>query len=98
MPNSLDQAPSKSSSETFGITIGDPHTPERNLCGHPLAGLLWERRLEKGLVARRLGKRTQFGMSFCVHRQTLLIRTRRTTEMAGKNQLCPYVVKIEEKY
>ena len=32
-------------------SIEDPVVPlERNLCGHPLAGLLWERQFEKILL------------------------------------------------
>ena len=31
--------------------VEDPVVPlERNLCGHPLAGLLWERQFEKALM------------------------------------------------
>ena len=39
--------------------IEDPVVPlERNLHGHPLAGLLWERQIEKTLM----GKSTKLGM------------------------------------
>ena len=35
---------------------------ERNLCVHPLAGLLWERQSEKALNGTLLGKRSNLGM------------------------------------
>ena len=39
----------------------DPVVPlERNLYGHPLAGLLWERQFEKILFETRLGESFQF--------------------------------------
>ena len=45
------------------FSIEDPDVPlERNLYGHPLAGLLWERQVEKILFAARLGKGFQLGM------------------------------------
>ena len=31
-------------------SMEDPVVPERNLCGHPLAGLLWEKQFEKILL------------------------------------------------
>ena len=41
----------------------DPVVPlERNLYGHPLAGLLWERQFEKILFEIRLGEGFQSGM------------------------------------
>ena len=43
-------------------SMEDPVVPlERNLYGHPLAGLLWERQLENP-VAARLGEGSQLGM------------------------------------
>ena len=36
---------------------------ERNLYGHPLAGLLWERQFEKKPIKVRLGESFQLGMS-----------------------------------
>ena len=35
---------------------------ERNLYGHPWAGLLWERQFEKNPIAARLGEGFQLGM------------------------------------
>ena len=35
---------------------------ERNLYGHPLAGLLWERQFEKNPIEIRLGKSSELGM------------------------------------
>ena len=44
----------------------DPVVPlERNLYGHPLAGLLWERQFEENPNAARLGESFQLGMSLC---------------------------------
>ena len=41
----------------------DPVGPiERNLYGHPLAGLLWERQFEKNPIAARLGEGSLLGM------------------------------------
>ena len=47
----------------------DPVVPlERNLYGHPLAGLLWERQFET-----RLGKSSKLGMSICNSRKGLFL-------------------------
>ena len=44
-------------------SMEDPVVPlERNLYGHPLAGLLWEKQLEKVLFEIRLGKSSELGM------------------------------------
>ena len=44
-------------------SMEDPVVPlERNLYGHPLAGLLWERQFEKILFEARLGEGFQLGM------------------------------------
>ena len=44
-------------------SMEDPVVPlERNLYGHPLAGLLWERQFEKNLIEIRLGESFQLGM------------------------------------
>ena len=44
-------------------SMEDPVVPlERNLYGHPLAGLLWERQFEKILFEVRLGESFQLGM------------------------------------
>ena len=37
---------------------------ERNLCGHPFSGLLWERQFEKVLFRTRFGKSSKLGMFF----------------------------------
>ena len=43
--------------------IEDPVVPlERNLYGHPLAGLLWERQFEKSIDGTWLGKSNKLGM------------------------------------
>ena len=44
-------------------SMEDPVVPlERNLYGHPLAGLLWERQFEKILLQHGLGEGFQLGM------------------------------------
>ena len=44
-------------------SMEDPVVPlERNLYGHPLAGLLWERQCEKSSIGTRLGKSSKLGM------------------------------------
>ena len=44
----------------------DPVVPlERNLYGHPLTGLLWERQFEKVLLETRLGESFKLGMFIC---------------------------------
>ena len=46
-------------------SMEDPVVPlERNLYGHPLAGLEWERQVEKNPNKVRLGKSFQLAMSF----------------------------------
>ena len=45
-------------------SIEDPVVPlERNLYGHLLAGLFWERQFEKNPVKARLGESSKLGMS-----------------------------------
>ena len=52
----------------------DPVVPlERNLFGHPLAGLLWERQFEKIHIETWLGENSKLGMSLFVHREKGLI-------------------------
>ena len=47
-------------------SMEDPVVPlERNLYGHPDAGLLWERQFEKILVETWLGEKSKLGMSLC---------------------------------
>ena len=44
-------------------SMEDPVVPlERNLYGHPLAGLSWKRQFEKIQLKLRLGEGFQFGM------------------------------------
>ena len=48
------------------VQYGRPVVPlERNLYGHPLAGLLWERQFEKILLKRGWEKVSKLGMSLC---------------------------------
>ena len=45
-------------------SMEDPVVPlERNLYGHPLAGLLWERQFEKNPIETWLGENPKLGMS-----------------------------------
>ena len=54
MPNSLDQAPIETIVWHIGITsIMQWSHLERNLYGHPLARLLWEKKIGRGFVARQ---------------------------------------------
>ena len=47
-------------------SMEDPVVPlEQNLYGHPLAGLLWERQLEKILLEAWLGENSKLRMSLC---------------------------------
>ena len=49
--------------------MGDPVVPlERNLYGHPLAGLFWERQFEESPIEIRLGEGLQIGNALFVHR------------------------------
>ena len=71
-------------------SMEDPVVPlERNLCGHPLAGLFWERQFEKiflkCMVERRISK---LGMSLFVHREKGLFLSIYVDDvkLAGKKQ------------
>ena len=59
-------------------TIEDPvFLLERNLYGHPLAGLLWERQFEEVLLELGWEKSTELGMSYCSSTtRIILIRIR----------------------
>ena len=46
---------------------------ERNLYGHPSAGLLWERQFEKILLKIRLGRSSKLGMLVCKPRKRLFL-------------------------
>ena len=47
-------------------SMEDPVVPlERNLYGHPLAGLLWEKQFEKVLLKYGWEKNSKLGMSLC---------------------------------
>ena len=66
----------------------DPVVPlERNLCGHPLAGLLWERQFEKILVKYGWGKVSNRERLF-VHREKELFLSVYVDDikLAGKKQ------------
>ena len=61
---------------------------ERNLYGHPLAGLLWERQLDKVLL-ETVGKKFQFGKAYSLteKKRTILVCVLWTIKkLAGKKQ------------
>ena len=73
-------------SRPFGFvyhdTNGHNHDPvwktqsfplERNLYGHPLAGLLWERQFGENPIAVRLGENSKFGMSLCTSWKRIIL-------------------------
>ena len=43
----------------------DSKASSRNLYGHPLAGLLWERQFEKKPIEAWQGENSKLGMSLC---------------------------------
>ena len=61
---------------------------ERNLYGHPLAGLLWETQIEKNPITTRLGEGFQFGMLIFVHLEKVLFLSVYVDDikLAGKKQ------------
>ena len=68
--------------------IEDPVVPlERNLYGHPLAGLLWERQFEKALMELGWEKVTNWECLFVQRKQWLLLSVHvDDIKMAGKKQ------------
>ena len=55
-------------------SMGDRVVPlERNLYGHPLARLLWERQFEKVLLKHGWEKVYKFGMSLCASRKRIIL-------------------------
>ena len=46
---------------------------ERNLYGHPLTGLVWERQFEKFLLKARLGEGFQLGMHTRTPRKRVIL-------------------------
>ena len=96
MPNSFNQAPSKTVVPKPRDNIDDPMVPlEGNLYGHPLAALLWERRLENN-CCKNIVRSTQHFKSAYVDAFFL----KKKKKSAGlKDCLVPTwsnVVKIEE--
>ena len=70
-------------------SIDDPVVPlERNLYGHPLAGLLWERQFEKILLQYGWEKGFQIGNVSFVHREKGLFLSVYVDDikLAGKKQ------------
>ena len=64
---------SSTTTQMAKIMVEDPVVPlERNLYGHPLAGLLWERQLEKILLKRGWAKIPNWECLF-VHREKRII-------------------------
>ena len=60
---------------------------ERNLYGHPLAGLLWERQFEKVLLEHDWGKVPNWECLFANgEKRTILVCIRGRFQLAGKKQ------------
>ena len=74
--------------------IEDPVVPlQRNLCGHPLAGLLWERQFEKVLLGLGLAKSIGLGMFICSPKtRTILIEKRERHQNCWKKAEFEYNV------
>ena len=54
--------------------LEDPVLPlERNLYGHPLAGLLWERKARKNLIGSWIGKKYRIGNAYLAGKKTRFI-------------------------
>ena len=80
-------------------SMEDPVVPlERNLYGHPLAGLLWERQFEKILLQTRLGRFPNWDCLF-VHRENGLFLYVYVDDikLAGKKQNNNRVWKVLNK-
>ena len=64
----------------------------RNLYGHPLAGLLWERHIEKSSFGTWMGERTKLGTLICaLSARSILVCVR--MKLAGKNKNIDSMVK-----
>ena len=77
----------------------DPVVPlERNLCGHPLAGLLWERQFEKILLKHGWEKVPNWECLF-VHREKVLFLSVYVDDikLAGKKQNIDPMWKVLDK-
>ena len=80
--------------------IQKPVVPlERNFCGHPLAGLLWERQLEEALFEFGWEKVPNWECTF-VHREQGLFLSENVDDikMAGKKQNIVPMWKMDEKW
>ena len=69
-------------------SMEDPVVPlERNLYGHPLAALLWERQFEENPFKARLGESSKLGMSIRTPSKGLFLSVHvDDIELAGKKQ------------
>ena len=70
---------------------------ERNLFGHPIAGLLWEGQFEKSLVELGLGKGDKWGMPICSQKtKSYSCRSVWTTAkwLEESRNVAPYVEEI----
>ena len=75
----------------------DPVIPlERNLSGHPLAGLLWERQFEKILLKYGWEKVSNWEFLF-VHRDKRLFLSVYVDKLAGKKQYLDPMWKVLNK-
>ena len=54
-------------------SMEDPVVPlERNLYGHPLAGVLWEKQFEKNPIETWLGENSKLRMSLCTSSKRII--------------------------
>ena len=68
-------------------SMEDPVVPlERNLYGHPLAGLLWEKAIRENPIETWLGENSKLGMSWCIVIGLFLSVYVDDIKMAGKKQ------------
>ena len=81
--------------------IQDPVCPlERNLYGHPLAGLLWERHFGSSTAQTTMGKRTRMGVSVPPSREAAIPLSVRRRLQDGRQggELPRYVEKDSQRY
>ena len=78
--------------------IEDPVVPlERNLYGHPLAGLLWERQFEKSIDGTWMRRSTELRMPICCLKTwTMLVGVRGWYQYGRKEAECSF--NVEENW
>ena len=79
-------------------SMEDPVVPKRNLYGHPLAGLLWERQFEKILWKHGWEKVPNWECLFVHHRKGLFLSVYvDDIKLAGKKQILDLMWKLLNK-